>query len=142
MTQCKTQKPSILIIDDDPSHLHIYCLVLESAGFRALPVLVTQTGIELPENEALDAVLLDYCLTVGIQARDIAQQVKKRYPSVPILLLSDLPVAPADIEPYIQDFVRKGNPEQLLAALHDIVRPAGPRPARQLPVPDRRVQEL
>ncbi|HXB61576.1 MAG TPA: response regulator [Acidobacteriaceae bacterium] len=142
MTQCKTQKSPILIIDDDPSHLHIYCLVLESAGFCAQPVLVTRKGIELPEIETPHAVLLDYCLTVGIRARDIARLVKSRYPTVPILLLSDLPVAPADIEPFIKDFVRKGNPEQLVTTLHGIVRPAGSGPAPRLLDPDSRSPEL
>ena len=142
MTQCKTQKPSIIIIDDDPSHLHIYCLVMESAGFCAVPLLVTRKGIDLPEKETPQAVLLDYCLTVGVRARDVAQQVKDRYPAVPILLLSDLQIAPADITPFIKDFVRKGNPEQLIDALRDIVRPAGPEPVRPLLDTDSPGQEL
>jgi DNA-binding response OmpR family regulator len=112
---------SVLIIDDDPAHLHIYCLVVESAGFRALPVLVSCKEIELPQDAAVDAVLLDYCLPENIRATDIARRVQARYPGVPIMSLSDLPEAPADIAPLVQGFVRKGNPEKLIATLRGLV---------------------
>jgi DNA-binding response OmpR family regulator len=113
---------SILIIDDDPAHLHIYCLVVESAGFRALPVQVSCKEIELPQDAAIDAVLLDYCLPENIRAADIARRVRAQYPDVPIMSLSDLPEAPADIAPLVQGFVRKGNPEKLIATLRKLVQ--------------------
>lgn len=113
-------KASILIIDDDPVHLQIYRLVLESAGFRGLPALVSQRGVQFPEEDA-DAVLLDYRLAPNISARDVALEVRSRYPSAPILLLSDMHEAPSDIASIVQAFVRKGSPEQLLATLHKLI---------------------
>jgi DNA-binding NtrC family response regulator len=107
---------SILIIDDDPVHLQIYRLVVESAGFRGLPVLVSVRGINLPEDE-VHAVLLDYRLAPNISARDIARAVKERYPAAPILILSDMLDAPAETAPYVHAFVPKGNPEMLLGTL-------------------------
>jgi DNA-binding response OmpR family regulator len=119
-----THKRSVLVIDDDPSHLHIYCLLVERAGFRALPALVNYSGVKLPENELLDAVLLDYCLTGNISACDIARQVRRKYDSVPILVLSDLLEVPVDIAPLVQGFVRKGDPEKLLSTLRNLAQPA------------------
>jgi DNA-binding response OmpR family regulator len=113
---------SILIIDDDPSHLQIYCLVVESAGFRALPVLVSSKHVPLPENEPVDAVLLDYCLPANLRAVDIARQVRAQYPSAPIMSLTDLPEMPEDIAPLVNGFVRKGNPEKLIATLRKVVQ--------------------
>jgi DNA-binding NtrC family response regulator len=110
-------KTTILLIDDDRVHLHIYQLIVESAGFRGVPVLVSLRGMELPEGEPIDAVLLDYRLAPNISARSVALAVKARYPSAPILILSDVHDAPLDTAPIVQAFVRKGNPEQLLEAL-------------------------
>jgi hypothetical protein len=49
------------------------------------------------------------------------QQLRERYPAVPILILSDMYEAPADTAPFVQGFVRKGNPELLLSTLRDLV---------------------
>jgi DNA-binding response OmpR family regulator len=117
-------KASVLIIDDDPVHLQIYRLVVESAGYRGLPVLVSLRGMEFPEREQVNAVLLDYRLAPNISARSVALEVKARYPSAPILILSDLHEAPADTAPIVQAFVRKGNPEKLLAVLRELIEPS------------------
>lgn len=113
-------KATILIIDDDPVHLQIYRLVLESAGFRGLPLLVSLCGMDFPEEE-VQAVLLDYRLAPNISAREVALEVKARYPSAPILILSDMHEAPADTASIVQAFVRKGNPEKLLSTLHKLI---------------------
>lgn len=121
---CSLHMPqnSILIIDDDPTHLQIYCLVVESAGFRAVPVLVSSKEISLPEDGTVDAVLLDYCLPHNILAADIARSVRTRYPDAPIMSLSDLPEIPADIAPLVNGFVRKGNPAKLIATLQNLIQ--------------------
>jgi DNA-binding NtrC family response regulator len=111
---------SILIIDDDPVHLQIYRLVVESAGFRGLPVLVSVRGMNLPEDE-VHAVLLDHRLAPNISARDIALTVKERYPAAPILILSDMLEAPPETAPYVHAFVPKGNPELLLGTLRRLI---------------------
>ncbi|MGC1463903.1 MAG: hypothetical protein WA802_17010 [Terracidiphilus sp.] len=114
-------KASILIIDDDPIHLEIYRLIVEADGYKGLPVLVTLRGLEFPAHEQVDAVLLDYRLFPQISARSVALQVKARYPSAPILILSDMHEAPQDTAPIVQAFVRKGNPEKLLETLRELI---------------------
>lgn len=114
---------SVLIIDDDPVHLEIYRLIVESAGLRGLPVLASSRGVEFPGKEPIHAVLLDYRLAPNISARNVALQAKARYPSVPIVILSDLPDPPADMASVAQGFVRKGNPEKLLKTLRDLMAP-------------------
>jgi DNA-binding NtrC family response regulator len=116
------EQHTVLMIDDNPAHLEIYRLIVESAGFRGLPALVTSRGVDFPDKEAIDAVLLDYRLALNISAADVAQRVKGRFPGAPIVLLSDMYDAPADIAPLIRAFVRKGNPEKLLHTLHDVIR--------------------
>ena len=115
---------SILLMDDDPAHLQIYRMIMETAGFRGLPLLVSTRGLEFPENETIDAVLLDYRLAPNISATDVAKRVKQKYPSAPIVLLSDVYDAPADIAPLVQGFVRKGNPALLLTTLRKLTNAA------------------
>jgi len=118
------QKISILIIDDNPVHLQIYRMIVETAGFKSVPVLVSSAGPQFPEGEPVHAVLLDYRLAPNISAYDVALRVRARCASVPIVILSDVYDPPADTAPLVQGFVRKGNPEQLLTTLRELTRDA------------------
>jgi DNA-binding response OmpR family regulator len=116
------EKETVLIIDDDPAHLRIYAWIMEASGYRALPVEVRYAGISLPEEHA-GLVLLDYNLAGKSTAVEIAKLVRSQLPGVPIVLLSDRWELPADIAPFVQDFVRKGEPAKLVATLHKLLRP-------------------
>jgi DNA-binding response OmpR family regulator len=109
--------PRVLIIDDDPSHLDIYGMIVERAGFEPIPVLVRFAGPDpFPESE-IDLVLLDYRLNSVKSAPQIAQGIRSTFPEAPIVLLSDLWSPPADVAPFIDEFVRKGEPAKLLEVL-------------------------
>lgn len=107
---------SVLIIDDDPVHLRIYGLILEGAGYRAIPTMAHVDGINLP-NEAVDIVLLDYHLTGGMKATEAAVLIREKYLASPILVLSDAFGLPDDIAPFVNGFMRKGNPAKLIREL-------------------------
>jgi CheY-like chemotaxis protein len=118
------ERPSILIVDDDPTHLKVYGWMVEAAGYRALPVEVRFAGVDLPEGPA-DLVLLDYHLgSRKIKAVEVAQQIRSRLPSVPIVVLSDAMCLPQDIAPLVQGFVRKGDPAKLVGRLQQLLAPA------------------
>lgn len=107
------QKPAVLIIDDDPSHLRIYGWIVQHAGFESLTTLATAADLVLPSTH-VDLVLLDYHLAGGIKATSVATLVRERYPSAPILVLSDAIVMPDDIGPHVDGFIRKGDPARLV----------------------------
>lgn len=107
----------VLIIDDDPVHLQIYGWILKSAGFLPFPALAHNNGVDIPTNQSIDVVVLDYRLTGGLKATDAANLVNQAFPDAPIILLSDLYGVPDDIAPYVKAFVRKGEPEKLIAAV-------------------------
>jgi DNA-binding NtrC family response regulator len=114
-------KATVLIVDDDPLHLQLYGMILERGGFTGLPVLVSYAGMDFPDGVPVHAALVDYRLGPTLSAYDAVQQVKERYPSAPILILSDMYDAPADTAPLVQGFVRKGNPEKLLLAIQELI---------------------
>lgn len=107
---------TVLIIDDDPTHLRIYGWIVGAAGYQALAALVTGDRIDYPEGR-VDLVLMDYRLTRQITAVEAARQTKARYPGAPIIVLSDVYDLPADVAPLVQAFVRKGEPAKLVEVL-------------------------
>lgn len=115
------KKPAVLIIDDDPSHLRIYGWIIQSAGFDSCPALAGQDALELPDAE-IDLVLLDYHLNGRVTAPEIAQQLREKYQSAPILVLSDALMMPDDISPFVDGFIRKGDPARLVETVSQTIQ--------------------
>ena len=111
-------KPGVLIVDDDPAHLEIYGMVVQRAGFEPITLLVRFSGVDSLPDARIGLVLLDYRLNSIKTAPEIAQEIRAKYPDAPIILLTDLWSLPADVGPFIAQFVRKGDPAKLLQALN------------------------
>jgi DNA-binding NtrC family response regulator len=109
--------PRVLIFDDDPSHLGIYAMIVQRAGFEPIPVLVRFSGPDPIPDSGVNLVLLDYRLNSVTTAPEIARQVRSKFPEAPIILLSDLWTPPDDVASMISQFVRKGEPAKLVEAL-------------------------
>jgi len=107
----------VLIVDDDASHLQIYSLLMRHAGMDPITAQVQFVGVDLPSNAAVDLVLLDYRLNSLKTSAELAQEIRGRYPSAPIIVLSDLWSLPTDIQPHVNAFVRKGEPERLIETI-------------------------
>jgi DNA-binding NtrC family response regulator len=127
----ETGHKRILIVDDDPSHLEIYGMIVGRAGYLPVPVLVRFEGPDALPDETIAAVLPDYRLNSVKTSPEIAREIKAKHPQAPILVLSDLWSMPADIAPYASEFVRKGEPENLLNTLLKIVTNGGGASAKK-----------
>ena len=110
-------RPKVLIVDDDPSHLEIYGLLVRQAGYDPVPALVRFSGADYPDEREIQLVLLDYKLDSVKTSVEIAEEVRVQYPGAPILLLSDIYSLPPDIAPHVAEFVRKGEPAKLMMTL-------------------------
>ncbi len=119
--------PSVLIVDDDPSHLKIYSWIIERGGYRTVPLLAWTEPLAIPQAEPIDLVLLDYRLGESLSAPDVAKQIRFTFPEAPILVLSDMMYMPDDMAEYATAFVRKGNPEQLLQTVGTYLKPGAER---------------
>lgn len=115
------KKPAVLIIDDDPSHLRIYGWIIQSAGFESVSALVTFDALDLP-NVDVDLVLLDYHLHGKLTATDVAKLLRNRHKPAPIFVLSDAMMMPNDIAPFVDGFIRKGDPARLVEAISEKLR--------------------
>jgi len=117
-------RPSVLIVDDDPMHLKIYGWIVEAAGYRALLAEVRLAGVDLPDAP-VDLVLLDYRLGGRrTEALQVAKLIRSRLPDVPIIVLSEESYLPDDVAPVVQGFVRKGDPAKLVEKLKQTLGPS------------------
>ncbi len=112
---------TVLIVDDDPSHLKLYSWVVERGGFRSVTILADGDGVTIPDGQRIDAVVLDYRLGPNLTAAEVAKGLRDGSPSLPILVLSDLPWMPDDVAPYASGFVRKGEPQQLIEMIDSVI---------------------
>jgi len=120
-----TDRPKVLIVDDDPSHLEIYGLLLKQSGYEALTAQVKFAGADLPQDAGVGLVLLDYKLQSLRTSAEFAREIRDLYPAAPIVLLSDLWSLPEDVAPFVTEFVRKGQPAKLLQVVSRLLPRAG-----------------
>jgi len=115
-----SHQPRVLILDDEPSHLKLYAWILERHGFTPVPVLVGMKPPTFQDHPDVDIVVLDYTYRTGVKATEVAEQVRKRWAEIQIIVLSDMMWMPDDIKGTANSFVRKGEPEQLIAKVAEL----------------------
>jgi CheY-like chemotaxis protein len=126
--QVRSTPHKVLIVDDDPSHLEIYGLLLKQAGYEPVPALVRFAGADFPSDQNIHGIILDSRLNSMKSSSDLARQIRARYPDAPIVLLSDVQKPGADIAPYVADSVRRGEPAELLGKLSALVASPAQQP--------------
>ncbi|WP_158945551.1 response regulator transcription factor [Granulicella sp. S190] len=77
----------VLCVDDERIGLEVRKILLERAGYRVLTASDGPTGLAIFSTEPIEAVVLDYSMP-GMHGGEIAIQMRRTKPTVPILLLS------------------------------------------------------
>jgi CheY-like chemotaxis protein len=102
--------PLILCIDDNEEGLHLRKLVLETAGYSVLIAPDGARGLELFANNPVAGVVLDYAMP-GMNGGEVAAEMRKLKPEVPIILLSGcVSEMPPDALGRVDQFIQKGSP--------------------------------
>src|SRR5438552_13960656 len=81
----------ILIIDDEARVRSTLCLIFEASGYEVLNAKTAKEGLNLFANNPIDLVLLDFRLPDD--GTWLGEEMKRRKPSVPIMVLSGAPEA-------------------------------------------------
>ena len=109
-----TATPLILCIDDEALGLQIRKAVLEREGYRVLTALDGASGLNLFVDEPVEGVILDYFMP-GMDGGQVAVEMRRQRPEVPILLLSAYVNLPAEVIRIVDFTVVKGEgPAELL----------------------------
>jgi DNA-binding response OmpR family regulator len=120
------RRPELLCIDDDKQTLVLRKMLLETHGFRVLTASNGPEGLRAFRQNNVDAVVLDYNMP-DMNGGDVAVELKRINPQVPVMILSALPWLPDDAPGCIDAFMTKGEPTAVLAARIQRLIAAGPR---------------
>ena len=87
MISVRHNKYKILLVDDDPSVLKIFRLLLEFDGHEVQTVDSGNSALAMIELCQFDLIITDY-LMPGMKGDELAALIKKRLPDQPIILTS------------------------------------------------------
>ena len=100
----------ILCIDDNATALNIRQMLLQAQGFVVRTATDGWSGLEIADNESIDAVILDYKMP-GMDGEEVAKHLRTRHPQIPILLLSGFHgLIPESVFSMVDGFLQKGSP--------------------------------
>jgi CheY-like chemotaxis protein len=98
----------ILCIDDEVAALALRSMVLRSAGYEVLSAADGVAALELFRCVQVDLVITDHLLS-GLTGTQLAAEMKRLKPAVPIILFSGLVHAPPGSE-HANLIITKGMP--------------------------------
>jgi len=84
------EKPTVLIIDDDPDLVEATKVVLEGAGYAVASALNGPDGLERIRRGGIDCILLDVMMAKDTEGFRIAQDLKadEATAGIPIIMLT------------------------------------------------------
>ena len=128
----KTNKPRILVVDDEPKLVHLVREVLTVAGFDVLSTSSGEGAVEMIALEQPDLVLLDIILSRTMDGYQVARRVRE-FSDVPIIMLT----AKAHEEDLLRGFesgaddylTKPFSAKELLARVRAVLKRARQEPA-------------
>src|ERR1700691_330193 len=120
--------PTLLCIDDLPQALELRKTTLESHGYCVKIASSSYAAMQLLEEASIAAVLLEYKLE-GMDAEAVACHIKRRFPNLPIILLSASSEVPERILWLVDEYVMKSEvPERLVPIIERTHQAHAPSP--------------
>src|SRR3954463_6471405 len=118
--------PKILCVDDEPNVLVLRKVLLGSAGYEVLVAEEGQGGLKVFRDTHVDVVVLDYKMP-GMTGDEVAREMRRLRPSVPLLLVTAYMDLPARCTAIFDSVVVKGESplrllEEIGLALHSTSR--------------------
>lgn len=84
------EKLKILIVDDEPDIVAVLRDFLTRQGYQVMKALSGEEALDILGRERIDLVLLDLKMP-GLKGTDAAKFIKKKYPSVKVIVLTGYP---------------------------------------------------
>ena len=106
--------PIILCIDDRPQMLNLRKKSLELLGYHVETATNAASAMKAAATLAVAVVMLDYKLE---DAQAVAYQLKQRFPSLPIVLLSAYSKMPEALLWLVDEYVKKSEPVERIAGV-------------------------
>ena len=114
LRKMETQRSrTVLCVDDERIGLRVRKIMLESRGYRVLTANSGDEGLRLFDENQVDVVVLDYYMP-GLNGGDVASEMRRRRPGVPIVFLSAYFSLPPEALELADAFITKGDPPDIL----------------------------
>lgn len=84
----RLNKMHILVVDDEPSLLMTYRLILEMQGYQSSEATSAAQAKDLLDTEHIDLLICDLTLGPGEGGTDVIEYARTRFPSLPSALLT------------------------------------------------------
>jgi len=104
---------TVLCVDDEKVGLRVRKIMLESHGFKVLTASSGLQGLALFDENEIDLVVLDFYMP-GLDGGQVAAEMRRRRPQVPIIFLSAYFALPAATLELANAFITKGDPPEVL----------------------------
>jgi CheY-like chemotaxis protein len=104
---------TVLCVDDEKIGLRVRKVMLESRGYRVLTASDGAEGLRLFDENPVDVVVLDYFMP-ELNGGEVAAEMRRRRPGVPIVLLSAYFSLPPEALEAADAFITKGDPPDVL----------------------------
>lgn len=94
-----TSKPKILVVDDNADFAEILAVLLTQHGYPATAADGAERALDkLDEDAAIGVVITDLRMP-GVDGMDFRRVVRYRFPKMPVLLMTGMPLDPDDLPP-------------------------------------------
>ena len=125
------ESPTLLCIDDRPQVLDLRKAILEPQGYCVKIATCGYAAIKILEEKEIAAVLLEY-KHEGLDAEAVAYQIKQRYPTLPVILVSAYADMPGRILWLIDEYVLKSElPDGLVRIVKSRMQSARKAPSSE-----------
>ena len=99
MSDRSTPRRTILIVDDNRDAADTTAMLLEAMGLEALPAYSAREGLDyLDERKDVCLVISDIRMP-GVDGFDFVRVINHRFPQMPTLLTTGLPITEDDVVP-------------------------------------------
>ncbi len=95
------------MVDDEPGLLTLLSLVLETEQFLVLKAASGADALKIFSDQLVDVAILDF-LMPGMDGGEVAEQMRRLRPEVPIVMLSACLTVPEQTREIVDGFVEKG----------------------------------
>ena len=103
----------VLCVDDEKVGLAVRRILLEANGYSVLTAEGGVQALQIFEEHAVDAVILDYSMP-GMDGAEVATRMRQRRPETPILLLSAYVALPDEVLRLVDLSLTKGDGAPIL----------------------------
>jgi len=90
---------TILVADDTPDAAEVVARLLEQAGYGALCAHSAREALDLLDERSDIGLVLSDVRMPGIDGFDLVRVLRHRFPALPVILMTGLPVTEEDAAP-------------------------------------------